>query len=355
MKIGIITYHRALNYGAVLQCYALQTILKKRGNEVYVIDYRQPTIEKLYNLKFKFNDLWQAIKGIHPKSLLAMYRHFKNVHKFQKFINQHLTCTEPCLRNSIPQDFDAYIIGSDQMWSFNCVGGYEPVYFGEFKRKANSRLYGYAISSCGDFITQIDTPKLQALLSNFTRYSLREDRIARQLAPITGNLATVCLDPTLLLDEKDWTPLIDPKYLCKKYILIYQVRRPKDTPNYIEEVAYHYAKDNNYEIIDMSPRNNSVIEFISAIKYAQCVFTSSFHATVFAIVFNRPFYTFVLNDGHDGRYINILKALGLDQHLINIKEDIRFPLATPFNNSNIISKKLTLLREESLNFIESIH
>ena len=105
----------------------------------------------------------------------------------------------------------------------------------------------------------------------------------------------------------------------------------------------------------MSPRNNSVTEFISAIKYAQCVFTSSFHATVFAIVFNRPFYTFVLNDGHDGRYINMLKALELDQHLINIKENISFPLATPFNNPNITSKKLTLLREESLNFIESIH
>lgn len=53
MKVGIITYHRAHNYGAVLQCYALQEVLKRMGHDTQIIDYRQPFIEKLYNLSKK--------------------------------------------------------------------------------------------------------------------------------------------------------------------------------------------------------------------------------------------------------------------------------------------------------------
>lgn len=350
MRIGIITYHRALNYGAVLQCYALQTFLIKKGHDVYIIDFRQPTIEHLYGLDSNYRDIFKAIKGLHPKSILFIIKLWRNIYRFSKFIRKYLNCTKPCDSNNIPQDFDAYIIGSDQMWSFNCVGGYEPVYFGDFKRHKSSKLYGYAISSCGDFITLLDKEKLNNILKNFTKYSLREYDIAQKLSKITGHTAPICLDPTLLLEKEDWNAIINRKFKDKKYILVYQVRGNK---NIILEKAYKTAKYYDYDIIDMSSRKYSINDFITSIKNAEYVFTSSFHATVFSIIFEVPFLAFLLKDGHDERYVNLLHSLDLDNHIFDIDKNIEYPLV--FNDDNKrVHCKLNELRQKSIDFIDTI-
>ena len=66
MKIGILTFHRAHNYGAVLQCYALQEILQRLGYDVYVIDYRQPTLEYAYKY-WNFRTILESLRS--PKLL----------------------------------------------------------------------------------------------------------------------------------------------------------------------------------------------------------------------------------------------------------------------------------------------
>ena len=352
MKIGIITYHRALNYGAVLQCYALQKVLAKLGHEVAVIDFRQPTIEKLYALNFRMLEVVKAILGFHPRSLIAIYKHRRTVLKFHRFIRRYISCTTPCSLE-IQKNFDAYIIGSDQMWSFNCVGGYEPVYFGQFKRKRDSKLYGYAISSCGDFIKLMPKDTVRKLLHGFTKYSLREQKIAQLLEPIVGQDIPICLDPTLLLDAEDWDSLINRKYQNKKYVLLYQVRGGNGKSVEVVAEAQKFAESKGVEMIDMSNRNHSIEDFVSAIKYAKYVITTSFHATVFSVIFGIPFVTIKLGDGHDGRYVDLLESLKMTDHLLDINDTCREIKMCHDENGNIL-KKLDVLRQGSLNFLQTL-
>lgn len=116
MKIGILTFHRAHNYGAVLQCYALQQRLKMAGYDVSVIDYRQPAIERAY----KCFDVLYLLKNVfHLKKVYTYLKEFGNRKQtsvvFEDF-SSLFTKTEACSASSLPQNFDAYIIGSDQLW-----------------------------------------------------------------------------------------------------------------------------------------------------------------------------------------------------------------------------------------------
>lgn len=148
MRIGILTFHRAHNYGAVLQCYALQEVLKSMGHEVLVIDYRQPFIEAIYS-PFNFHRL----KGLllHPRGI---YRYVRSISQrlrkrriYTAFQNKHLRLTKPRQKN-IPEDFERYVIGSDQLWGLHCLGGIaDDVYLGNFKHKSQSKIMGYAIST----------------------------------------------------------------------------------------------------------------------------------------------------------------------------------------------------------------
>lgn len=353
MKIGIITYHRALNYGAVLQCYALQQILTKLGHSVKIIDFRQPVIENLYALDFKLSQVAKALIYFHPRSLCAIYKHQKTVLRFRRFTHRYLNCTLPCIGNNLPKDFDAYIIGSDQMWSFNCVGGYEPVYFGQFKREPNSKLYGYAISSCGDFMEIMPKSQICELLDCFSRYSLREHNIAQKLSILMGKDVPICLDPTLLIDAEDWNPLVNQKYQHKNYVFLYQIRGGNGNSIKVAEEARKFAEKHNLRLVDMSKRNHSVEDFVSAIKYAKYVFTTSFHATVFSIIFGIPFFTFKMNDGHDGRYVDLLCSLDICHHLVDLdKGEIDFKIHN--NDRNKTLERLLKLRQNSLNFLMSI-
>ena len=127
MHIGIITYHRAHNYGAVLQCYALQQVLINMGHKVEVVDYVNPYIDWLYKphkaiiyvikqlLQFNFYRIKQHIESYK----LAKKRSFF----FGNFVKKYLNCSSKCDEKTIPQNCDAYIIGSDQMWSLDCSGG----------------------------------------------------------------------------------------------------------------------------------------------------------------------------------------------------------------------------------------
>ena len=117
MKIGILTFHNADNYGAVLQCYALQETLKKKypDDEVYVIDYKNDKIENDYKTHFNF---------FRPWSLLAKIKLDKKRKKFKKFRNSFLS-----IGNSDLSKYDVIYYGSDQIWSFT-ITNKDLTYFG---------------------------------------------------------------------------------------------------------------------------------------------------------------------------------------------------------------------------------
>ena len=159
MKVGILTFHRADNYGAVLQCYALQQAIGSLGHEVFVIDYRQPFIEKWYTkcirtfhlkyfLKLDLKDKWLYLSEKLKYDLLLRFKeHPLRRKEFARFRKSFLNLTVPC-GNDIPKDFDVFVIGSDMLWARECMGGkLDYVYWGEFNHANTSKIIGYAIST----------------------------------------------------------------------------------------------------------------------------------------------------------------------------------------------------------------
>lgn len=350
MKVGIITYHRAHNYGAVLQCYALQTVLAAMGHDAYVVDYRQSFIEKLYNPS-KI-DLIIRHKT-QPRALLGLIRAFIFLHnkkrRFEKFCTKFLNLSQPCSSEDIPP-FDVYIVGSDQMWSIDCAGGsIDPVYFGLFNRPSNSKLLGFSISSNKYSVERLGID-INFYLSRFDNISFREQFVTDSILHSTGKAFTVTLDPTLCADAELWDKVINEKWEKRKYVAVYHVlfRSSADVYNKIKLQAERIAKIHGWDVIDLSSGIYNVQDFVSVIKYAQCVVTSSFHATVFSVIFSRPLFSIQLHDGNDSRYKNLLDSLGMTDALVDLDFSYEYPCRF---DSAIIQRELTKLREPSIKFL----
>lgn len=353
MKIGILTFHRAHNYGAVLQCYALQEILKGRGHDVEVIDYHQPWIEDQYNLLSwnmfirnagSVSQLFKYLKGNLKKWLLApaKARNFRNFR--ERFLHLSLPCTDV-----MPQGYDFYIVGSDQIWSLHCLGGQaDVVYMGDFQRPSGSRLVGYAISADVRSVQQ-SSELLKSFVPGFDALSMREKEVAEAVAEITGSPCEVCLDPTLLTDASLWNPLLT-RVETQKYVLMYEVRWNPQTKGLLRKKAEELAAEvgPHCKVIDLTPVNRSVEEFVSLFRNATYVVTTSFHGIVFSILFGTPFYALPLWGGYDLRYIELLESLGAKDRLVSFDTPLK---PTPMDFQQI-KEKLTERRKSSFDFID---
>lgn len=353
MKIDIITFHRAHNYGAVLQCYALQEVLKARGVDVEIIDYRQSYIEWMYSPHLALKYIIKLLCHLEFSKLSRHFRTYKQqkikTSYFTEFIANYLHCSK---EKGISQDCSVYIIGSDQMWSAHCTNGYDPIYWGNFERPIGSKLYGYSISANGDYKTVLTDLEIIENIKNFDAISFREDSVRDDIGAICGKKFPITLDPTLLTESSLWESIIKDEWANRKYIVNYQIRRKKSDPAMIDKEAISYAKNYGYEVVDLSEMSYSVEDFVSAIKYAQCVFTSSFHATVFSIIFRKRFVTYLLGDAQDNRYNNLLRLLKLEKHLCYTTDGMEeIPLCS---DSVALKRALTNLREESFKYLDEI-
>lgn len=352
MRIGIITVHRAHNYGSVLQCYALQEYLKCRGHDVWIIDYRQRWTEAVYK-PFSFYYIWQFAKRRDIHAIIGYWRERKSrvynlrqsKQRFTSFRSKfHLT--KPCYRK-VPRGFDIYLIGSDQLWSYQCVGGEDKIYTGNFKRSANSRVIGYAISAGVDSLFRFGEKGLNRILENFDKISLRETENAEIIKKITGKTLPVTIDPVLLTNAKTWDSMLNKNWQSADYIAIYQARPVSREPNYLRNKAEILAGQCNCKVVDLSDMGYPVEDFISAIKYAKYVLTTSFHATVFALLMETPCYAIKLGDGLDVRYVDLLTKLGLEQELVD-KNFMPVPFSVDFGKAN---NRLKEYKRESEKFL----
>ena len=349
MKVGILTFHRAHNYGAVLQCYALQQVISEMGHDVEVIDYRQPQIEadyKAFSLK-KIHSFKQLIKNI--KNYPRFHKIVKERKKiFQLFINNNLKLSQKCKkRQEIPTTYDVIIIGSDQLWSKDCmIGNFDMIYFGDFNHD-NTKIIGYAISSNRKSLDEICKKYIEKI-SNFNMLSLRDEFVLNKIQPFTKMKLHLCIDPTLLTKSNTWDNIVNDTFKERSFIVLYQVQSRKGR-SILLNYAINLAKKTGCEVIDLTMLNYSVENFVSIIKYSKCVITSSFHACAFAIIFKRPLYAFKIGDGRDDRYINLLESLGMNNCLMELNQ---IPENIPTDNCQNIKRNLELYRKQSLDFLQ---
>ncbi len=326
MKIGILTFHRAHNYGAVLQCYALQEFFKSEGHEVFVIDYRQPWIESFYSI---MHLKYVRMNLKHPRAILrhvlSLFSRIKRIRKSEKifgnFRDKYFHLTKACKSGNFDFSCDLIVIGSDQLWSTTCLGDkFDPVYLGSLKAENSPKIIGYAISANVRSINRLGSENLKVVAKRFDKLSFREECLISTIKKLSGKDYPLCVDPTLLTDETFWSSVINKKWEKQKYIVIYQARPYEAEPFLLRRKAEQYVKNSGktLNIIDLSDMTYDVDDFISAIKYAEFVLTTSFHATVFSLLLKTPFYSFKLKDGHDGRYENLLNAVGAVDRCVDV-------------------------------------
>lgn len=229
-KIGIITFQRAHNYGAILQCYALQEMLLANHYDVQVIDYYPQSMHYYYYFQ------WNRFAPWHPfgmmRNIFLFRRRVLRYNAFNKFINKNLILSNHL--NTIAHDYDVIIIGSDQLWNpKNSSGKYDDYYWGKFKRNNLLKIISYAVSM-GKSWKVVDWKVVNDLLSNFDAISVREDYLKDAIKEMCHRQVDVVLDPTLLQERSFWMNKSKDLRINRPYLFFYQARANK--------FAYRYAK-----------------------------------------------------------------------------------------------------------------
>lgn len=331
MKIGILTFHRAHNYGAVLQCYALQTFLCNQGHEAKVIDYDSPSLWKFYDwykpeeVRHAFSHLGKVLKRC-VKLIITWYHRIPRYYKFSGFQNKRLNLCPPS--EIIHSPFDLVLIGSDQVWNTIITHGFDPYYWGQFTRPVHTKVATYAASLIGEW-KKSDLPKIHDYLCSLDAVSVREDSVARTLVALFPGINPVVVpDPVILVSDEEWERLaISPK-INEPYIFFYQAMDSEGA----YEMARRIARKCGKRLVVLSAnvngrnsnecRNASPLEFVGWIKNADVVVTSSFHATVFSIVFRKVFYCIDLELERDSRLMDLLDRFELKSRLVHSIDDV---------------------------------
>lgn len=355
MKIGILTFHRAHNYGAVLQCYALQEVLEKMGHDVEVVDYRQKWTEDVYKI-FSFNVLHTRYHNIIGK-LRYVKGVFKRIKPYKKsktnyaeFRNRFLKVSNKYTPSKM-MDYDACIVGSDQLWGINCLGNKpDSVFMGNFQVKVGCKKIAYAISSNIKSIDYFyEHNILSDSISNFDFVSFREQIVLERIAYYTQQSYQQCIDPTLLTTEELWRSLLDDSWTSRNYIVCYRARGNGNSGFSLERIAEELANELFCEVIDLTSNQYSVVDFVSAIANAKYVVTTSFHATVFALIFRRPLAAYLLHDGYDSRYEDLLRKVDASQFAY---ETFQLPRVRDYIDWDNISIALSNYRKSSLEYLK---
>ncbi len=357
MKIGILTFHRAINYGAVLQCFALQEVLKEFGHEVWLIDYRQARVEKTDRCIFSTRERFNFLLTGHLRTFLN-YNRSKTIResiykRFDNYLNNFFCLTNSCSKDAIPQNFDIYIIGSDQVWNTNICDGLDPVFWGDFQKDDSSKLIAYAASTSLENLGKIENDVLKRHLLSFSNISVRERKIANFLnarSLLSFEVKTV-LDPSLLVNSSVWDSMIDSKVNDGDYVLYFGVRPCLSRSNVLEVKANKLARKIGANVKTINFETDSPEDFVSKFRFAKAVITSSFHGVAFSLIFNKNLYAIKYGDEQDARYCDLLNEIHAEHLLYGIDMDNEEFCDVDYK---LINSSLSELRRSSFKFLKSL-
>lgn len=291
-KIGIITFHRSRNYGAVLQAYALQRKLKKSGIAAEIIDYQNRSIEqqlKLWNKpeKFEIKSLLYSVKQF-------VFRYGKK-RAFDKFILKYITLSQNLGSNAVnlhlmENVYTTCITGSDQVWNEKLTEE-DTSYFLDFVGDNTAKI-AYAVS-VGDDVN-VCSEKIIKKMEDFLLISVREKSLKSYLQNEFNKQVELCCDPTLLLDFQDYADLIEENIYKKKYLFVYTIQDSFEVQKFANKVAAIK------KLVVISNKNCipfwlhcSPKDFLNWVYHAEYVITNSFHGTIFSILFHKKFLTYI--------------------------------------------------------------
>ncbi len=328
MKAGIITYHRAYNYGSALQNYALNYYLRSEGVEAFTIDYQNENQENMYKIFQPNNSVMSVLRNIQSLMYLKDLKLHKK--KFDSFLSEYIPMTESirsgeelCKLNEV---LDYFICGSDQIWNASCYD-FDKSYLLNFVRD-KKKCIAYAPSIAIAEIPKDWNAMFKEYICDYKAVSLREKKGADFICEVINKPVPVLPDPVFLLSEQEWSELSVSPDLKKPYIFCYfigDVRGMREFAKNMRKatklplvVVYKNIRDMAYpnkKLYGTGPR-----EFLGLIKNAEYICTNSFHATAFSIIFKKNFWAFTdiehsISAG--SRIDNITALFGLENRVLN--------------------------------------
>lgn len=341
MKIGLLTYHTSVSYGATLQTYATCRILQKLGHEVELIDFRldeEPSL--LYKIAFfcKDHDTHKLWKRVYPKRS----KYYPDMSSLQ----------------NAKMDYDCLMVGSDQTWNPDisrdkCLAYF--LNFGPDKIKRVSYASSFGVATWPDKYQRL-VPEIKRLLGRFDSLSTREEAGQKLLKKVFGYDAQIVLDPTLLIDDfSELSGPIDDNGMLNAFIM----NRSDDQLKRVLELGKSMNKkpvmtSTIFPYRGFSYRYPPTIgKWLRYIGGADFVVVDSFHALVFCLKYQRQFMVITPDNGLNSRLQTLLHIVGLDDRFYyDTDKDIPYlSLVNSPINYEKVEKKLSIEIEKSILYL----
>lgn len=360
MKIAISTINDYGNYGNRLQNYALQKALESMGNDVITIR-NMTNPDKKIGLKKKIRQRLgeNSHLTLFLKKSFSIFSRTKKLDykrkiKFLDFTKMNIKesnfkIDERTNKFDFDKNIDCYVIGSDQVWNY-AFPSFSKFDFVEYSIKPKiSYAASFGVSEIPEYLRDF----YRTGLNGIDYISVRETSGKKIVSDLTDIKATVVLDPTLLLSNENWQEISTKKSYTEKFIVVYFLDEiSKDDFSYIQK----FAERNNYVIKRMFSREDEELwesgpdEFINLFSQAEAVFTDSFHAVAFSIIFNKYFEVFERN----------FKGPSMNSRIDTLLDDLDLADRWHSKSGNAKSidyaKTMELLdirKKESLSFLEN--
>ena len=374
MKIGILTQPLYCNYGGILQCYALQTVLQRMGYETIILQRefdRKYTffgaciyyVKHFVKLLFGRKSSWHYYVNSHKRDYIA-----QNTYKFiEKNINprtKHCYSTKELKKEVEKLNLGAIIVGSDQVWRPDyspCL----PNYFLDFiEDNSCIKKISYAASFGKDqwTLSEKKTAKYRKLLQAFDAISVRESSAIKLCKDLFRVDATQVIDPTLFLESKDYLSLVTTKKTNRGNLFCYILDKSKQK----KDIIFFLSHKNNFSPFESMPllsdtKDNlfknidkcvypPIEDWLSAFMEAEMILTDSFHGTVFSIIFNKPFWVIGNQERGMARFESLLSLFNLNCRIITDSDYMDLDFMKPIDWETVNKRKM-ILKKDSLQFI----
>lgn len=364
MRIGILTLPLHTNYGGILQAYALQTVLKRMGHEVVIID--EPIRQLKSSKKRIFKRVVKKIIG-RPTTIFWEKYSFENYpivsQNIKKFINQYLSRIVVSSPLELKEtDFDAIVVGSDQIWRPIYYANINNAYLDFAKDWKQLKRIAYAPSFGTDRweYTEEQTKQIAELLHMFDAISVREESGIDLCQRHLGVKAILVLDPTMLLSREDYCNLINksdteaPSGGLLKYIL--------DESDQLTELLSFISNEKQIDVFSVKAKSflegskaedcicPSIETWLRGFRDAKFVVTDSFHACVFSMIFNKPFCVVGNKSRGMARFNSLLKMFNQDFRMVDSVLEYQ-ERAIQINQSPNVDFEKLLIKKKSLEFL----
>lgn len=326
-KICIYTFLWT-SYGAALQAYSLQRVIKEicPDDDVRNVRFQTADVESKMRI-FRSRSSNRLLNVVRNAQALLYYRQLKHkrdsfnrFHKnFFSFTPRYSTVAD-LLAN--PPQADIHLSGSDQV--FLPTRKERDVHYLNFP-KGNARKVAYAPSFGRTEFTEEERQYILNCLGDFDTLSCREQQGAAFMSQLLQRDVPTVIDPVFLTPRQHWHDLAVPPKTGKPYVLVFSLKKSKRMISDARRMAKHYA---NCQVVVLSPTDFNLIkgcrcvfsagpqEFLGWIEHAQYIITDSFHCTAFSLIFHRPFSVYITRPKVSSRIESLLSQLSMTHHII---------------------------------------